>query len=88
MKTPMPHAEAIPPHDVQIACKEEFSSAISLRAKTLGTSMRSYGFRYHRILRALAKANARINGRGQVTQADLDKVLGWSEFFTDREIEL
>ena len=50
--------------------------------------MKSYGFRYHRILRALAKANARINGRGSVKQEDIDKVLRWSEFFTDREIEL
>ena len=87
-RLPIPQAELMPPNDCQIACDEKFAHVISVRAKTLGLAMRSYGFRYHRILRALAKAQARISGRGAVTQADLDKVLRWSEFFTDKEIEL
>jgi hypothetical protein len=87
-QTPLPSPEKLPDFTVQIACKEEFASVISLRAKSLGISMRSYGFRYHRILRALAKAQARICGRGMVTTADIDKVLAWSEFFTDKEVEL
>jgi hypothetical protein len=87
-KTPMPHPENIPPNDVQIFCDDKFSNIISMRAKTLGYAMKSYGFRYHRILRALAKAQARISGRGQVKNEDIERVMEWSEFFTDKEIEL
>lgn len=87
-RTPLPHPENIPANDVQIFCDEKFSVIISQRAAALGIAMKSYGFRYHRTLRALAKAQARICDRGAVTQADIDKVLGWSEFFTDKEVEL
>lgn len=86
--TPKPHPENLPPNDFQIFCSAEMSNILSMRAKSLGVAMKSYGFRYHRILRALAKAQARISGRGVVKQVDIDKVLKWSEFFTDREIEL
>lgn len=88
MHTPLPHPEPIPEHTVQIACKEEFAMILSMRANQLGIEMKSYGFRYHRILRALVKAQARIKKRGQVEKEDVEKILSWSEFFTDKEIEL
>lgn len=86
--TPQGHPEQLPEQPFIIACDEKFSTMLSIRAKALGYQMRSYGFRYHRILRALAKSQARISGRGYVKQEDVDKVIKWSEFFTDKEIEL
>jgi hypothetical protein len=89
MKLPIAHPESnLPPLPCQIFCEDKFSQQISIRAKTLGQRMDSYGFRYHRILRALAKAQARIRGRGFVNDQDVSQVMRWSEFFTDKEIEL
>lgn len=87
-KLPDPHGEPLPEFPCQIKCDERFSSDISMRAKTLGTEMKTYGFRYHRVLRALAKARARMQGRGWVKQEDIDVVMQWSEFFGDKIIEL
>ncbi len=85
---PAPRAEMIPHEAYSVKCPPHLSKLISIRAKLLGQEMRSYGFRYHRILRALAKAQARIEGYGEVNQSHIEKVLKWSEFFTDKEIEL
>ncbi len=82
---PEPIAQTLP---AQIYCDPKYSGQISLRAKSLGTTMKTYGFRYHRTLRALAKAQARIEGKGSVDQSHVDQVMRWSEFFTDKEIEL
>src|SRR5271156_355656 len=85
---PAPHAEQIPPLNYTVACEAKHAATIARRAEELGDIMRSYGFRYQRIMRALAKANARMRGRGTVNAEDVGKVLGWSEFFTDKPIEL
>ncbi len=85
---PAPQAELIPHEAYSVYCPPTLSKFIAIRAKLLGQEMKSYGFRYHRILRALAKAQARIEGKGQVDQSHVDKVMKWSEFFTDKEIEL
>jgi hypothetical protein len=87
-KLPDPHMEPIPEFACQVKCDDKFSAEISMRSKTLGLEMKTYGFRYHRVLRALAKANARMNGRGWVKQEDIDTVIKWSEFFGDKVIEL
>lgn len=85
---PAPRAETIPPLNYAVFCEAKFAATIARRAEELGVIMKSYGFRYQRILRALAKAQARIAGRGAVNSDDVGKVLAWSEFFTDKEIEL
>ena len=85
---PSPHSEIIPALNYAVHCSPKFSAILARRAEELGAKMKTYGFRYQRILRALAKAQARMEGRGAVCQADIGKVLGWSEFFTDKEIEL
>lgn len=87
-KLPEGFAEPIPEFACQVVCDEKFSGQISMRAKTLGTQMQTWGFRYHRVLRALAKARARMQNRGFVKQEDIDKVMEWSEFFGDKVIEL
>jgi hypothetical protein len=85
---PAPKAEIIPPLNYAVNCEPKHAATIARRAEELGTIMKSYGFRYQRIMRALAKAQARIAGRGNVNAEDVGKVLGWSEFFTDKEVEL
>jgi len=85
---PAPHAEQIPPLSYQIALPKEFATILSIQSEELGKRMRTYGFRYHRILRSLAKARARIEKRGNVNIEDVNKVLEWSRFFTDKEIVL
>lgn len=85
---PVPQAEAIPALNYAVDCEPKYSAIIARRAEELGIIMKTYGFRYQRIMRALTKAQARIVGRSYVTSEDVGKVLGWSEFFTDKEIEL
>jgi hypothetical protein len=85
---PPPHPEKLPQANVLIKCSSEYSRVLSQRAITLGANMKTYGFRYHRILRALAKGLALMEGRGQVTKTHIHRVLEWSEFFTDKEIQL
>lgn len=85
---PLPQGETIPPLNFAVHCEAKHSATLARRAEELGTIMKSYGFRYQRIMRALAKAQARMQGRGTVNSDDVGKVLGWSEFFTDKEIEL
>jgi hypothetical protein len=86
--TPEPHPEKIPVLPCQIFCAPQFALQLSRRAEKLGAQMNSYGFRYHRILRALAKAAARIDGKGAVERRHVEKVLAWAEFFTDKEVEI
>lgn len=85
---PAPHPEKLPEFASQVSMPDKISRTIISRAEELGDTMRTYGFRYQKSMRALAKAQALLNKRGVVTDADLGKVLSWSEFFTQKEIEL
>lgn len=88
-KTPDPHPILnIPKIPCQVFCSPDHALTLSRKAEKLGKEMESYGFRYHRILRALAKALARSQGKGSVDKTHVDRVLAWSEFFTDTEIEI
>lgn len=88
MHLPIPKPEHIPHEAYTVYCPEKFSQIIMRKAAFLGEQMHSYGFRYHRVLRSLLKAKARIDGNGTVTEKHIAKILEWSEFFTDREIQL
>jgi hypothetical protein len=85
---PPPKPEKVPPLAYTSHLPEEIAKVLSVRAREIGKQMHTYGFRYHKILRALAKASARMNGRGTVTREDLRKVIQWSSFFTDKEVKL
>lgn len=87
-KLPEPKPENLPRHDFVIHMNDKHSLTLSRRAEDLGKQMRTYGFRYQKTLRRLAMAQARINGRGEVEQEDVGKVLEWSEFFGERSIVL
>jgi hypothetical protein len=85
---PGPHPEPLPEQNCQISIANQHALTLSRRSEELGKEMQSYGFRYQRGLRALAKAQARISGRGAVNDQDIGKVLSWSQFFTEKAIEL
>jgi hypothetical protein len=88
MKLPLPEPERLPEFPCQIQLNSKYAATLSQRAEDLGTRMKTYGFRYHRVLRALAKAQARIEGKGEVNSNHVGKVLAWSEFFTEKSIEI
>lgn len=85
---PKPQPEHLPTNDVQIFCPSQHAATLARRSEELGEQMKTYGFRYQRVLRALAKAQARINKRGMVNDADVGKVLKWSAFFTEKAVIL
>lgn len=85
---PPPHPENIPILPYGVELNQKHAKTLSRKAEQIGRRMNTYGFRYHKILRSLAKANARIAGRGAVNDQDIMKVLEWSEFFTDKPIRL
>lgn len=85
---PQPHPENIPAPHFQIELPPQHALTIARRAAELGEQMKTYGFRYHRRMRSLAKAQARISGRGTVNTEDIGKLMAWSQFFTEKPIEL
>lgn len=85
--TPIHHnLSELPKGDVYVSLKEDYASILADKAEFLGDSMKTYGFRYHRILRALAKGRASSEKRSSVNVSDVKQVIKWSEFFTDKEI--
>lgn len=54
-----------------------------------GAQNGTYGFRYHKSLRTLAKASALQGGRNSVNDFDVNRVLPWAKFFNGNDtIEL
>jgi hypothetical protein len=85
---PIPRAEGLPEFPNVVNISRDFSETLSAQAKMLGQAMSTHGFRYHRVLRVLAKARARLNGRGAVSAVDVSAIIDWSKFFTLTEVEL
>jgi hypothetical protein len=87
-RMPPPIKENIPLIPFQIELPDKYAGIISRRAEELGITMKTYGFRYQRVLRALAKANAGLSRRGIVGDEDIGKVLAWSQYFTEKAVTL
>ncbi len=87
-KIPAPTPERLPELPVGVKCSREHSKMLGKVAEELGVKMKTYGFRYHRVLRTLAKAQACIEGCGTVEDSHILKVIRWSEFFTEKEVIL
>jgi hypothetical protein len=87
--TPTGHPVHLSPNgNILINLKEEHAQLLAHRSRELGDRMKTYGFRYHRILRALTKGHAAFQNHGTVQLSDVNQVLDWSEFFTDKEVIL
>lgn len=87
-KLPKPQPLKIFENAVLVRLEAPQAKAIANRAENLGKDNNVYGFRYHRAMRALAKAHALTEGRGLVNDADVLKVLEWSDFFSNKIIKL
>jgi hypothetical protein len=85
---PPPRPEPMPPGQVQVFCSQAHALTLSVRAQELGKQMKTYGFRYQKVLRSLAKARALMEKRGTVSDADVRKVIEWSSFFADKAVTL
>lgn len=83
-----PRPEKIPEFEYAVDIRPTHATLIMQQAKIIGLGVGTYGFRYHRVLRTLAKASARMDGRGVVQNKDVDKIIEWSKFFTLNEVEL
>lgn len=78
----------LPEFSVNVTLDEKHSQLIARRAQKLGVENKTYGFRYHRAMRSLARASAAMDQRHTVTNDDILRVIGWSEFFSGKEVEL
>jgi hypothetical protein len=88
-KLPEPEPVKIFDHSVIVSLNQADAITISNKAALLGKSNGTYGFRYNRALRTLAKGRALACGRGKVEDSDVAKVLEWSDFFSgDNIVEL
>jgi len=87
-KLPEPQKEVLPEHDCFVNIRPEHAKAIQRKAEELGQMNQTYGFRYHRALRSLAKGRALRRRDGFVNDSDIAKVLEWSSFFGEKEIIL
>jgi hypothetical protein len=87
-KLPIPHPEQLFEFPVSVTIPEHMADIVRNKSIILGRVNKIYGFRYHRALRALCKAEAARNKRAQVNESDLNRVLGWSDFFTGEIVDL
>lgn len=87
-KLPEPAAEVMPEKSIRVEIPQRYADQLSVCAEYLGEANKLGGFRYHRQLRAFAKANAIRNGRKVVNSLDVKKITGWANFFTGDVVEL
>lgn len=85
---PKPNPEKLPEFPNAVVIPKAIADEIAIRARMIGQEMETYGFRYHRVFRALVKSTARLRGSGEVNKEDLEKVLSWSKFFTMEAVKL
>lgn len=90
LSLPSSHKEQLPEDAQLVTLEKDQSDAIEGLARSFADGNGGvYGFRYHRQQRALVKALALINGRHQVTDADVTKLVSWQHYFTgQRPVEI
>jgi len=68
---------------VEVKGNPQLFAKLETVSRDIGYEAGGYGFRMQRSLQALAKANAVLNGRAEVTQEDIDKIIflgNWMNF--------
>lgn len=83
---PDPKPEQLPSLSQFVKMEKRHADMIGIIAQKLGDQNEVYGFRFHRVLRTLAKARALQDGRGSVNTKDIEKIEEWSLFFGDEEM--
>lgn len=85
-RIPEPVKLPLPALSQDVIISNTHAIAISAMAELLGQKNKVYGFRYHRVLRCLAKARALKHGRPRVDDHDIACLSEWAKFFTEDEI--
>lgn len=80
-KKPDPIPIALPEKRLKANIPENIGKLIQHSAADLGTQESTWGFRWHRAIRALIKAKAVSDGRFNVEERDYLKVQEWFQFF-------
>lgn len=78
--------EVLPTLAQMVKLEARHADMIGAIAQRLGAQNEVYGFRFHRVLRTLAKARALQDGRSHVSKKDVEKIEEWSLFFGDKEM--
>lgn len=76
--------ESIKRKMVDVKGSEDLFQQFELLSTKIGAEMGGYGFRVQRSLQILAKANAILNGRTEVAQEDIDKILNLGNWMNYR----
>jgi hypothetical protein len=82
-KTPMPK-QSIKRRKVDVKGNPKLFSQLEILSFKLGQEAGGYGIRMQRNLQVLVKANAILNGRNEVTQEDIDRILKLGNWINDR----
>lgn len=84
---PTPRPIQVPKEKILVTIPDAIAKLIEQLAMQLGQTNSTYGFRWHRAMRALIKAYAAKQGRKKVIDSDYMKLAEWTEFFS-REVEI
>jgi hypothetical protein len=88
MSIPPPEPVKVPAKPIRISIGPLLSKEVAMHAASLGRTMKTYGFRYQKAMRALAMASAYERHSKEVERVDVDRIIDWSDFFTMKEVEL
>jgi hypothetical protein len=78
------HQQTILRRMVDVKGNSDLFQKLQLISSSLGQEIGGYGFRAQRSLQSLAKANAVLNNRREVTQDDIDKIMKLSNWMNFR----
>jgi hypothetical protein len=78
------HQQTIRKRVVDVKGNADLFQKLQLISLSLGQQIGGYGFRTQRSIQALAKANAVLNNRREVTQDDIDKIVKLSNWMNFR----
>lgn len=81
-KLPDPINEPLPKDSQIVTLNQDHADAIMQLAVAYASVEDTYGFRYHRQMRALAKALALLDGKTEVGDKHVRQLLAWQRFFT------
>lgn len=80
-KKPEPHPLILPEKRMKAVIPDKIAKLVQNSAYDLGHQESTWGFRWHRSLRALIKAHAISENRFNVEESDYIKLCQWFEFF-------
>lgn len=87
-RKPEPTPLNLPEKKLKAKLPDAIAGSLNLLSRNLGEKENTWGFRWHRSLRALTKANALRHGRMFATMADFSELQDWADFFDSEGVSL